>query len=175
MTTIAASAMPQEKRPGIFSLRGRIGRARYIAYTLGAIVGAFCLMSLAGLALLLSANLGRTLYVVFSIGLLYCVLPLYFMALTVRRAHDFNAGGWLALLLLVPVVNLVFWFIPGTRGDNSYGAPPQAATSGIRIAAVLLPLLLIGAFIASEGGRTESGDSAAETASPPTSLRPYTP
>jgi uncharacterized membrane protein YhaH (DUF805 family) len=161
-----------EKRGGLFSLRGRLGRARYVAYSLGGIVGVFLVMSLAGLALLLSASLGQMLYATFSIALLYGFLPVFFMILTIKRAHDFNAGGWLALLLLlVPVVNLMFWFIPGTRGDNNFGAQPEPAPPGIRIAAAVLPLLLVGAFVAT-GDNTPAEP---PEAPPSTTLKPYTP
>lgn len=160
-----------EKRSGLFSLRGRLGRARYIAYSLGGIVGVFLVMTLAGMALLLlSSSFGQLLYVILSIALLYVFLPIYFMILTVKRAHDFNIGGWLALLLLVPIVNLMFWFIPGTRGHNNYGTEPDPAPFGIRIAALALPLLLLGAFVATSEIAPE-----APPETPATTLKPYTP
>ena len=160
-----------EKRAGLFSLRGRLDRARYVAYSLGAIVSVFLVMALAGMALLLSASLGKMLYVVFSTALLYGFLPIFFMILTIKRAHDFNAGGWLALLLLVPVVNLMFWFIPGTRGDNTFGAPRDPAPLGVRIAAVALPLLLVAGFLAT----SEVVPDISREPPPSTILKPYTP
>ena len=162
-------------RTGIFSLRGRIGRAHYIAYTLGAVVGAFLFMLLASLGLMLSGQFGRLLYIVTSILLFYGFLPIFFTILTVRRAHDFNVGGWVALLLLVPVVNLLFWFIPGTRGDNSHGAAPQAPSTGIKLIAVALPVLLIGAFLATGEPEMIRGTNASPPSQPSTSLKPYTP
>ncbi|HJV53544.1 MAG TPA: DUF805 domain-containing protein [Noviherbaspirillum sp.] len=161
----------RERRAGIFSLRGRLDRARYVAYSIGAIAGVFLVMALAGLALLLSASLGRMLYVVFSTAMLYGFLPVFFMILTIKRSHDFNMGGWLALLLLVPVVNLMFWFIPGTRGDNAFGPPPDPAPLGLKIAAIALPLLLVAGFLATSEVTPETSDE------PPPSitLKPYTP
>ncbi|MDB5764471.1 MAG: hypothetical protein JWQ21_3466 [Herminiimonas sp.] len=173
--TAAALDGAQPPRSRLFSLRGRLGRARYIVYSLGAVAGAFLFMLLAGYGLMLSGSLGRLLYIVVSVLLFYCFLPIFFMLLTVKRAHDFNVGGWLALLLLVPVVNLMFWFIPGTRGENAYGAPPEPASGGIKLAAVILPLLLIGAFVASEDKRTGQKKDLPAGSQPSTSLRPYTP
>jgi uncharacterized membrane protein YhaH (DUF805 family) len=49
----------------------------------------------------------------------------------VKRAHDRGRSGLFVLLFLVPVLNL--WpfiellFLPGTTGNNSYGADPAAA------------------------------------------------
>ncbi|WP_308620614.1 DUF805 domain-containing protein [uncultured Desulfovibrio sp.] len=50
------------------------------------------------------------------------------LAVSVRRLHDSDRSGWLALLLFVPLVNLfclALLFLPGTPGSNRYG--PQAA------------------------------------------------
>lgn len=175
MTPIGLDDMPQRPRTGLFSLRGRIGRARYVAYTLGSLAAAFVFMLPAGYMLLLSGNPGRILYTVVSVLLFYGFLPIFFAVLTVRRAHDFNLGGWLALLLLVPLVNLMFWFIPGTRGDNPYGAQPEPASSGLKLAALVLPVLLIGAFLGSDGKPVIPQQHAPAASTPSTSLRPYTP
>ncbi|TFZ47201.1 DUF805 domain-containing protein [Stenotrophomonas maltophilia] len=52
------------------------------------------------------------------------IVPL--IAVTVRRLHDTDRSGWWYLLMLVPVVGLVvlvFMLLPGTPGDNRFGAP----------------------------------------------------
>lgn len=175
MTAISPHTAQAQSRARIFSLRGRIGRAHYIACTLGAVVAAFLFMLLASMGLMLSGQFGRLLYIVASILLFYGFLPIYFTILTIRRAHDFNVGGWLALLLLVPVVNLVFWFIPGTRGDNGYGAVPQAPSTGIKLIAVTLPVLLIGAFLATGGPEMIRETNTSPASQPSTSLKPYSP
>jgi uncharacterized membrane protein YhaH (DUF805 family) len=162
-------------RPGMFSLRGRLGRARYLVYTLGSLVGTFLCMLPAGYLLLWSGNAGRILYTLVSVLLFYGFLPFLFTVLTIRRAHDFGFGGWFALLLLVPVANLAFWLIPGTRGDNRFGAQPEPPSAIVTLAAVLLPVLLIGAFLASEGQPYMPQGTAPTTSQTPTSLRPYTP
>ncbi|OGB27463.1 MAG: hypothetical protein A3I66_06140 [Burkholderiales bacterium RIFCSPLOWO2_02_FULL_57_36] len=175
MTAIILDAAPAPTRSRIFSLRGRLGRAQYIAYSLGAVVGAFLFMFLAGLGLMLSGQLGRLLYIVVSVLLFYGFLPIFFTILTIKRAHDFNAGGWLALLLLVPVVNLLFWFVPGTRGENAYGAAPQAASTGLKLIAAALPVLLLLAFLATGGPQAIRQTGASPATQPSTSLKPYTP
>ncbi len=158
-------------RPRLLSLHGRIDRARYVACTLGAVIGVFMLMLLAGMLLQLTGSLGYMLYTIFSVALIYVALPLFFMILTVKRAHDFNQGGWLALLLLVPIVNLLFWFIPGSRGENGYGPRPEPAPLGVKIASVALPVLLIAGFIAADPDTPPPE----EAAPPSTILKPYTP
>jgi len=69
----------------------------------------------------------------------------FLVSLVVRRLHDLDAPGWWALLLLVPVANLVFLFAlalaPGTRGNNRYGAPNPPAPWLLRILIALLLLV----------------------------------
>jgi uncharacterized membrane protein YhaH (DUF805 family) len=169
-----ASALDSLGRPRparLFSLHGRLGRARYTTYTLGALVGAFVLMYAAGRGLPLAGRLGATLYSVLGIVLYYALLPVTFAMLTVRRAHDFNRGGWVALLLFAPFVNLLFWFIPGTRGANRYGAAPRQEPMAVSLGAIVLPLLLASAFFASAPVQPPP----APPPVPSTSLKPYTP
>jgi uncharacterized membrane protein YhaH (DUF805 family) len=175
MNTIPMLGAQPQPVSRFFSLRGRIGRARYIAYSLGAVACTFLVLLLCGYALILSGRFGRMLYVVISVVLLYGFLPLLFAMLTVKRAHDFNTGGWIALLLMVPVINLIFWFLPGSRGDNQYGAQPQPDPSGIKLIAAVLPVLLVGTFLATQGNRINSGKSTSSMLKPHSTLKSYTP
>ncbi len=54
------------------------------------------------------------------------------IAVGVRRLHDQDKSGWLMLLGLIPIANLVllvFMFLEGTKGDNKYGPDPKAGVS----------------------------------------------
>src|SRR5690606_30039757 len=117
---------------------------------------------------------GRTLYITSSVLLVYAFLPIFFTILTIKRAHDFNMGGWLALLLFVPIINLCFWFIPGNRDENRYGAATPEPSFSIRIAAIALPLILIGGYLATAGSVITSSKDVRPTDSD-SSLQPYTP
>ncbi len=51
------------------------------------------------------------------------------IACVVRRLHDQDKSGWLTLLGLIPLINLVllvFLFLEGTKGSNQYGPDPKA-------------------------------------------------
>jgi uncharacterized membrane protein YhaH (DUF805 family) len=127
-----ADASEQYGEVSIFSASGRIGRARYIAY-------AIALWLVLTLVVVLSALLGKVgmvLMVVAYIG----ALVLGFM-LSIQRAHDFNASGWLAILSLVPLVNLIFLFIPGTDGENRFGLKTPPNSVGVLVAAWMLPVI----------------------------------
>lgn len=161
-----------EKRPRLLSLRGRLDRQRYTAFTLGGAIACTMLMMLAAMLMSLTGSLGHTLYTIFAVLLMYVALPLYFFILTVKRAHDINAGGWLALLLLVPIVNLVFWVWPSVSAENQYGTPLEAPPFGVKLAAIALPILLIGGFLLTSPAPDVAPP---QPAAPSTTLQPYSP
>ena len=114
----------------VFATSGRIGRVRYIAYGMGI----YLLFGILGA--LLGFVIGQAGMVIAWIA----IMVVGFM-LTIQRCHDFNTTGWLSLLLLVPLVNLIFWFIPGTDGENEYGAQTPPNGAGVIIAALIVPIV----------------------------------
>ncbi len=64
------------------------------------------------------------------------------------KAHDFNTTGWISILSFIPFVNLIFWFIPDTDGENEYGlkTPPNGA--GTVIVALIVPLIAVVGILA---------------------------
>ena len=123
----------------VFATAGRIGRVRYIAYG----VGIYFLFAILGA--LLSLVIGQFGMVIAWIA----ILVVGFM-LTIQRCHDFNTTGWLSILMLVPLVNLIFWFIPGTDGPNDYGnkTPPNSGGAVFAVVAVLIVIPVIGILAA---------------------------
>lgn len=124
----------------IFSISGRIGRARYIAYGFG-----IYLLFAFGVGIV-AAALGERGQFLFYI--VWVALIIIGYMLTMQRAHDFNMSGWLALLMFVPLANLIFLFIPGTDGANRFGPPTPPNTVLVLIAAWLVPALMILGIIA---------------------------
>jgi uncharacterized membrane protein YhaH (DUF805 family)/Tfp pilus assembly protein PilE len=118
----------------VFSVSGRMGRARYIAYGIG-----FYLV-LAVIGGILAAALGQSGGVAVLVLMWVALLVIGFM-LTIQRCHDFNTTGWLSLLLLVPLANLAFWFIPGTDGRNRYGPPTPPNGAGVIVVICIVPAL----------------------------------
>ena len=61
----------------------------------------------------------------FTLGVIL-VMPVA-ISVSVRRWHDLNQSGALALLMLIPFVGLITFFIqllaPGDKTGNKYGAP----------------------------------------------------
>ena len=82
-------------------------------------------------------SLERLAYLVFSVKLVLFVIG---ASLVVRRLHDTDRSGILALLLFLPIVNLflvVYLMLsPGTPGENLYGRPPGGVKWQERILSV---------------------------------------
>jgi len=119
----------------LFAVSGRIGRLRYIAY------GVLVYLVLAFVAGILAAVAGKAGAFV-AIAAWVVMIVIGFM-LTIQRCHDFNTTGWLSILMLVPLVNLIFWFIPGTDGPNRYGAPTPPNGTAVIVGAVAVPIVLV--------------------------------
>ena len=135
-----ADASEQYQEVRLFAVSGRIGRARYIAYTFGL---SLLIMFIAGLGVAFLGGVGGILMMA---G--YVVMFVLMFMLTIQRAHDFNTSGWLSLLVLVPLANFIFWFIPGTDGDNRFGAQTPPNSVLVLIGAWIIPVLFIGGILA---------------------------
>lgn len=107
----------------LFSFGGRINRQTYwiIAVVL------FIIEAVLGL-LLQSKNNG--LIAVASI--VFLVLFVASLATQVKRWHDRDKSGWWVLIALVPLIGALWslielGFLPGTPGDNRFGAPSSGS------------------------------------------------
>jgi len=123
----------------IFTPNGRLGRLRYILYLLGISLVGGILAVLLFLIPYAGPFLGGAVY----IGLIVITI-----LLTIQRCHDFNKTGWLTLLLLVPLVSLILYFIPGTKGSNQYGLQPPPNSTAIKVGAFILIALFVVGIIA---------------------------
>ena len=129
----------------IITAEGRLGRVRYIAYGLGSFLVAGILQWGVVLVLVFAAtpsgNLDRIAEMTgVVIGIGYLVL---YVLWTIRRLHDFNVNGWFTFIFILPVINLVLWLIPGTRGENNYGPLQPPNTLGVISSALVTPLTFI--------------------------------
>ncbi|MGV8919109.1 MAG: DUF805 domain-containing protein [Pseudomonas sp.] len=135
------AALPQYSELKVFSLQGRIGRIRYLAWSLVLMVA---LVIVAGLcaAMLTNSLVGG--------GLLITVATVVFFVISVQigvqRLHDAGWSGWLLLINLVPFVGMFFpllmMIIPGNAGANQYAAPEPPAGKGVKALASLWVLFI---------------------------------
>lgn len=81
------------------------------------------------------------------------VLYIYLvMVISIRRLHDMNRSGWLILLFLLPVVNILLGLYlllgSGTAGVNNYGLPRETPVWE-KILAWLMIIITVLSFLAS--------------------------
>ncbi|HEY2338308.1 MAG TPA: DUF805 domain-containing protein [Burkholderiales bacterium] len=141
-----ADAAEQFQPVSIFSTSGRIGRVRYIAYSVGLPFLIMLVFGFAGGFIGTAANAPMAAAVLMGIGYLLTFV-LIFM-LTIQRTHDFDTDGWLSLVVLIPLVNLIFWFIPGTEGENRFGAKTPPNSTLAVIFALIVPIIVIVGILA---------------------------
>ena len=126
----------------VLSAEGRIGRFEYFFYSLVLPVLVFwIILALAGIVSRLGELGSAIAYVLIAAGT--CAAIIIHVQLTIQRCHDFNAKGWLSLLLLLPPACLLFWMIPGSPSHNNYGAPPRPSTSTLKMGSMLLMISLV--------------------------------
>lgn len=169
--------LPEFGALNIFGVQGRIGRLRYLAWSMAMLLIAMPVFGLVMASMTLSDVLGGLLVVVAVIALV--VISIF---IGVQRLHDIGWSGWLLLLNLIPAVgsifSLVMLFAPGTEGANRFGSPPPPNSRGVKVLAwslILVPIIGILAAIAlpayqsyvdraNQARYSESIDQAAEVA-----------
>lgn len=70
-------------------------------------------------------NIGGFVTFFFISTIVLIIIALYQVSM---RLNDINLSGWISLLALIPILNLLgilLFFIPGTRGPNQYGEDPN--------------------------------------------------
>ena len=130
----------------VFSVSGRIGRVRYLAYSIGLSLLVF--LALGIVAAIAAAVTGDPSVAIVVVALSYFAAILIQFLPAIQRSHDMNVTGWLSLIVLVPFGTLVFLFAPGTRGENNYGLRPPPNGVGVILLACLLPLFFVGGILA---------------------------
>ena len=136
-----------------FDWHGRVSRVQFLAYsTFNALIALMLIASLfvmiggfQGMVNASSEQLPMSLLGASSVG----VAVLFYLQLAVskRRFNDLNKTGWLALLMLVPGVNVLVYLyllaVEGTADANYYGLPARPATQLKTVLMILIPLLVM--------------------------------
>lgn len=116
----------------IWGVNGRIGRMRYVAWSMVYSLAILPVALICALAFNISTWLGGLLAVVALIGAMIVGVQI-----SVKRLHDIGWSGWLLLIALVPLVGSIFQIItfvmPGTKGSNLYGPPPPENSQAVKV------------------------------------------
>lgn len=145
---IGNDAEPEFADVPYFGFKDRIGRIRYLTYGFLGSLALIIPAALIGGLLTATQNSALAGLGMVVIGLGYLAVFVYQITLAVRRCHDFNASGWLALLSLIPLVNLIFLFIPGTAGENNYGLKPKPGKGAVILVVIFGGIAVIGILAA---------------------------
>lgn len=142
--TLAALA-GETYQPRFFSRHGRIGRVRYFAYLTGAWLLVATVMMAIGVGGATLGGLGSAYSTLMPLLMLVsCMVGFAFFV--IRRLNDVSQSGWLALLALVPFVNIAFnlWLLcaPGAKHTNQYGPAAAKNGSGVMVACVCGVIML---------------------------------
>lgn len=157
-------ALPQYATLNVFSFEGRIGRLRYLAWTLVltvamlAVVGVgafFGILSAAVLNSTLLTGVGIIGGIVVFIGFIVVSIQI-----SVQRLHDLGWSGWLWLLNFVPIVGSIFPLVlmvsPGSNVANRYGAPPPPNTTAVKVLSWMWVVLIVALIIGLVAGGLSS-------------------
>lgn len=123
---------------------------------------------------------------VIAIFLIYLEFLIFSLSLYARRLHDFGKSGWWTLLLLVPIINIIFFvYLVVKRGDedsNKYGEKHSFMDRRLfkGFVVILLTIFLFGlvGFVAYYQKQradvlVKEGDEALLTYNPHTAFRKY--
>ncbi|MVW73692.1 DUF805 domain-containing protein [Pseudomonas xionganensis] len=145
--TSVAESLPEFGELKPFGIQGRIGRLRYLAWSMVLVLACLPLFGIAAGLMAVSELLGGILMAALGIGVM--VVGIMF---GVQRLHDIGWSGWLLLLTLVPVVGGVFslllFIIPGSTDTNRYGPPPPPNSMAVKVLAWLWLGVIIAAIVA---------------------------
>lgn len=142
-------ALPEYGELNYFNVEGRIGRARYLGWSMGMVLLAIPVFAVLGGISALSTIFGGLLSLIAVVG-----LAVFSVFIGAKRLHDLGWSAWLWLVLLIPIVggvfSLVMLVVPGNEGPNRYGPPPPPNSKGVLILAwsVLVVPVLIGILAA---------------------------
>ena len=130
----------------IWGVEGRLGRMRYIAWSMVFMLAIAPAMLIAIAAFKTSFFLGGLL--VAAVGIVAIMIGIQ---ISVKRLHDIGWSGWLLLITLVPVVGSIFQLLisvmPGSKDSNRYGAPPPANSTAVKVLFWIWVVLFVSGFV----------------------------
>lgn len=128
----------------IFSADGRIGRLRYIAWSMSFWIVFMIFLGI--LVPIVEAVVGKSLAMtLYFVG--FVVVLAISSLFAIQRLHDLDQSGWLYLVMLIPMIGGLFalyvTFAPGSKEANRYGNPPPPNSTGAVVLAWLMPMVAI--------------------------------
>ena len=137
-----------------FGVEGRIGRLRYLAWTMVltlVMLGIGSVVAIFAIALISSDSTAGLIVGGLLVFFLCIAIAVVSIQISVQRLHDIGWSGWLWLLNLVPFVGSFFPFVimcvPGTNIANRYGPPPPPNTTAVKVLSSLWVVVIALGFV----------------------------
>ena len=147
--------MTQYVQESALNAAGRFGRFSYLAWNcLLAIVAAIIIGIFAVIfpTTFINMETGNFSGGMIFLAVIYIAIFYFTFVFTIRRLHDRNHTGWLSLLMLVPLANVILMlyliFAPGDDRSNSYGSPRPTAGWETILAWIYILLFVVGILAA---------------------------
>jgi uncharacterized membrane protein YhaH (DUF805 family) len=144
-----------------FSVKGRFSRYSFLAWNLilniAILLVVIVVMGVTGgVANFLTVQDPNAVMAFYTSGAGLILLAILFISFIVtiiffiRRLHDINMSGWWALLIVLPIVNLIFGLFvlvkKGTEGPNSYG-PTRATPTWEKVLGIISLIIIVLYFV----------------------------
>ena len=133
--TVRAIVMIYENLKSHLTIKGRINRTEFIAYSL-----IYNLLLLIVALPLQFAPENIFIFVGYPISIIFNIL---IAMLVIKRVHDYDESAWYALYYLVPIVNLFVVFSPGNLHPNKFGEVPQQPSLHLKLSIVITIIFTI--------------------------------
>lgn len=135
-TANVAETLPDYADLRPFGVEGRIGRLRYLAWSISLMAAAMAVFGVVAIGFQLSQVFGAILGVLALVA-----MAVVSVQIGVQRLHDIGWSGWLLLVNLVPVVGSVFSImmlvVPGSAAANRFGPPPPPNSTAVKVLSAL--------------------------------------
>lgn len=133
----------------LFGASGRIRRSHYLVNALiavGIAVLTWLASSFAALTLMIDPVIGAVIVGLVSLTGMALFTWVSWTSL-IKRLHDLGLSGWMSLLSLVPLANLVIavmaLFVPGKEEENGFGPAPPVNKAHRTTVFIVLPVTLL--------------------------------
>ena len=151
------SSQPHPINDHPLSAKGRFNRLSYLGWysllSLTCMAILIFLMLFTGFVSIYNVNLDTPMLSAFPGLTVFTMIALWFatvyfqIVFLIRRLHDLNKTGWLSLLLLVPIIQLLFTLYvllaPGTPYRNDYGDVRPSTTWEKLLAWIMIILSIL--------------------------------
>jgi uncharacterized membrane protein YhaH (DUF805 family) len=119
---------PLAMQAGLDAFSGRMGRLEML---MGIVYWLLYFIAIGALTLVAYGNrVVNIVSILLALPAIILIIPIT-ISLLIRRWHDLDQSGWLALFSLIPglLVIALLLVVPGTKGVNKYGPQPSGSLS----------------------------------------------